>query len=375
MPQTYQCPYAARCGGCSMLSVPYEEQLKRKKEWIQSLFPGQEVDDVLGMSDPIHYRHKVQASFRKEKGRVISGTYEEGSHRLVNVDRCLIDDPVCDEIILDIRKLAQKFKLLIFDETNGTGVLRHVLVRRGFDSNEILVVLVTGSYDFPGKQNFQKELRKLHPEITTIVQNINGKFGSMILGEKTIPIYGTGTIFDSLLGASFRISARSFYQVNPKQTQVLYQTALEMADLQGETVLDAYCGTGTIGILAASKAKSVIGVELNKDAVKDAVFNAKKNQIENIQFAAGDAGEYLLAHDVPEVVIMDPPRSGSSSEFLEAIVRSSPKKVVYISCNPVTLARDCRRLEDGGYSIRKITPVDLFPMTEHVETVVLLSRK
>ncbi len=370
----YLCPYASRCGGCTALSIPYKEQLEQKKKYIETLFPGQEVMDVLGMQDPLHYRHKVQASFRREKGNVLSGMYEEGSHRIVNVDRCLINDPVCDAIILDVRKLASKYKLSIFDETTGQGVLRHVLVRKGYETDEILVVLVTGSYEFPGKQNFQKELRRLHPEITSIVQNINGKFGSMVLGEKTIPIYGPGTIFDSLLGSTFRISARSFYQVNPEQTKVLYKTALEMADLNGETVLDAYCGTGTIGILAAGKAKTVVGVELNKDAVKDAVFNARNNKVDNIRFVQGDAGDYLLSNKVPEVVIMDPPRSGSSNAFLEAVVKSSPKKVVYVSCNPVTLARDCEILQKGGYTIKKLQPVDLFPMTDHVETVVLLSK-
>lgn len=368
------CPYRDKCGGCDYSGIPYQEQLVIKKKMIEDLFPNHRVENVLGMEDPYHYRHKVQASFRFDKGKILSGTYEAGSHRLVNMDQCLLDEAGCDAIIKDIRNLCQKFKLSIFDERSGRGTLRHVLIRKGFATGEYMVVLVTGSYEFPGKASFQKELRRLHPEITSIVQNINGKFGSMVLGEKTQPIYGLEFIYDKILGKTFRISPRAFYQVNPQQTEVLYSKALEMADIQGETVLDAYSGTGTIGILASSYAKSVIGVELNQDAVKDAISNAKRNQISNIQFVCQDAGEYLISHEVPEVVIMDPPRSGSSEAFLNAILAAKPNKVVYISCNPVTQKRDVEILEKGGYQVKTIQPVDLFPLTKHVETVVQLSK-
>ena len=278
-----------------------------------------------------------------------------------------------------IRKLMTSFKLQPYNEDRRSGVLRHVLIRKGYFTGQILVVLVTGSYQFPGKNNFVAALCKAHPEITTVIHSINGAKTSMVLGEQQKTVKGPGFISDRLLGCTFRISAGSFYQVNPIQTEKLYSQALQMADLTGtESVLDAYCGIGTIGILAAKAAKNVIGVELNRQAVQDAIINAKINQVQNIRFVCDDAGKFLqkaaAKNEVPEVVMMDPPRAGSDEAFLSALVYASPKKVVYISCNPETQARDVQYLTKHGYKIMNMQPVDLFPHTDHVENIALIQK-
>ena len=291
----------------------------------------------------------------------------------------MIEDQKADEIIVTIRGLLKSFKIKTYDEDTQYGLLRHVLIRHGFSTGEIMVVLVTASPVFPSKNNFVKALRKVHPEITTVVQNINDRGTSMVLGTRDVVLYGKGFIEDKLCGCTFRISAQSFYQVNPVQTEILYQKAIEAAGLTGkETVLDAYCGIGTIGLIAASKAKQVTGVELNKEAVRDAIKNAKRNQTKNITFYCEDAGEFMLkmaAEDQQlDVVFMDPPRSGSSEVFLDCLAKLAPKKVVYVSCNPETLARDLRILKKKGYQMQEAWPVDMFPFCDHVETVVLLSK-
>ena len=296
------------------------------------------------------------------------------------MDSCLIEDQKADEIIVTIRSMLRSFKIRVFDEDTGYGLLRHVLIRRGFTTGEILVVLVTASPVFPSKNNFVKTLREKHPEITTIVQNINGRSTSMVLGDKEHVLYGKGYIEDVLCGLRFRISSRSFYQINSAQTEKLYGKAMELAGLTGkETVLDAYCGIGTIGLIASKHAGKVIGVELNQDAVRDAVQNAKKNGITNAQFFCNDAGRFMshmaARGESADVVFMDPPRSGSTEEFIDAVALMQPKRVVYISCGPDTLARDLRMFAKHGYKAKEAWPVDLFGWTEHVETVCLLSRK
>ncbi len=254
------------------------------------------------------------------------------------------------------------------------------MVRTGHISGQVLVVLVVGDVIFPSKNNFVKALLKLHPEITSIVMNINNKKTSMVLGDREIVLYGKGFIEDTLCGNKFRISPKSFYQVNPVQTEIMYTKAIEYANLSGkERVIDAYCGIGTIGIIASDKAKEVIGVELNKDAFKDAIGNAKANKINNIRFFNDDAGEFMVqlaAHDEQiDVVFMDPPRAGSDEPFLKSLVTLSPKRVVYISCNPETLARDLEYLTKHGYMVKIIQPLEMFPFTEHVEAIVLLEKK
>lgn len=376
------CPVMRQCGGCQMLDMPYAEQLKTKRKRLETLLKGIcPVKDMIGMEDPFYYRNKVHAVFdRDRRGNIISGIYQENTHNVVPVEKCMIEDQKADEIIGTIRGMLKSFKIRTFDEDTGYGLLRHVLIRRGFESGEIMVVLVTASPVFPSKNNFVKALREKHPEITTIVQNINGRGTSMVLGEKEHVLYGKGYIVDTLCGCSFRISSRSFYQVNPVQTEKLYTKALELAGLTGkETVVDAYCGIGTIGIIASKKAQNVIGVELNQDAVRDAINNAKMNQISNIRFFCNDAGRFLVnmaeAGEKADVVIMDPPRSGSTEEFMDSIAKMGAKKVVYVSCNPETLARNLAYMKKLGYKAKEAVGFDMFPATEHVETVVGLHRK
>ena len=377
-----KCNISKKCGGCQFQAIPYKEQLKKKQKKEQSLLGAYgKVCSIIGMENPYYYRNKVHAVFdRDRKGNIISGIYEEGTHRVVPVENCLIEDEKSQEIIRTIRGMLKSFKIRTYDEDTGYGLLRHVLIRRGFSTGEIMVVLVTGSPIFPSKNNFVKALRKSHPEITTVVLNVNDRQTSMVLGDREKPIFGPGFIKDRLCGCMFRISPKSFYQVNPVQTEILYQTAIDYAGLTGkETVIDAYCGIGTIGLIAAKKASKVIGVELNKDAVKDARINAKENKITNAAFYQGDAGRFMVEMaakgEKADVVFMDPPRAGSDERFLSSVVKLSPKKVIYISCNPETLARDLKYLTKHHYKVEKIQPVDMFPFCDHCETVCSLSRK
>jgi 23S rRNA (uracil1939-C5)-methyltransferase len=381
--QKSKCPVSNKCGGCGYIDLPYEEQLKKKEAYVSGLLkPFCKLEGITGMKNPYNYRNKVSAAFGLDRYKnPISGIYEEKSHRIVPVDSCLLEDKKADEIICTIRSLLKSFKIKVYDENTGYGLLRHVLVRVGKATGEIMVVLVTASPVFPSKQNFCKVLRSKHPEITTIVQDINSRTDSMVLGtSKENVLYGKGYIEDKLCGKTFRISARSFYQINPAQTEVLYTKAIEFAGLSGkETILDAYSGIGTIGMVASDKAKTVVSVELNKDAVKDAIINAKKNEIKNIRFFTADAGEFMeqLAADKEkiDVVFMDPPRNGSDEKFLKSLLTLKPDRIVYISCGPESLARDLKFLTKGGYKVRHAECVDMFPHTEkHVETVVSLSR-
>lgn len=377
-----KCNISKKCGGCQFQGIPYKEQLKKKQKKEQSLLGAYgKVCSIIGMENPYYYRNKVHAVFdRDRKGNIISGIYEEGTHRVVPVENCLIEDEKSQEIIRTIRGMLKSFKIRTYDEDTGYGLLRHVLIRRGFSTGEIMVVLVTGSPIFPSKNNFVKALRKAHPEITTVVLNVNDRQTSMVLGDREKPIFGPGFIKDRLCGCMFRISPKSFYQVNPVQTEILYQTAIDYAGLTGkETVIDAYCGIGTIGLIAAKKAGKVIGVELNKDAAKDARINAKENKITNAAFYQGDAGRFMVEMaakgEKADVVFMDPPRAGSDERFVSSVVKLSPKKVIYISCNPETLARDLKYLTKHHYKVEKIQPVDMFPFCDHCETVCSLSRK
>ena len=379
---TPPCPNYKSCGGCQLQRLPYPEQLRRKQgRAIALLGEFGHVEDILGMADPTHYRNKVTAAFALDrKRRVISGIYQPNSHRVVPVDDCLIEDDVADRIIVDIRNMLRDFKILAFDERSGKGWLRHVLVRRGFATGQTMVVLVAVSPIFPTQKPFVKKLLEKHPEITTVVLNVNDRFTPVVLGEREKVLYGPGYIEDVLCAHRFRISPRSFYQINPVQTEVLYRTAVDFAALTGgETVLDAYCGIGTIGITASDRAKQIVGVELNRYAVKDAIVNAKLSGLKNCWFTAGDAGEYMqrMVQDGhrPDVVFLDPPRAGSDERFLRSLLKAAPDRVIYVSCDPETLARDLKVLTAGGYQVRRIQPVDMFPWTEHVECVVKLSRQ
>lgn len=374
------CPVAAKCGGCQWINKSYEEQLQAKNARLRRLMePYCRPEPVIAMEQPAHYRNKVHAAFGEDrKHNVISGIYEEKSHRIVPVDSCYIENQKADEIIVSVRGLLKSFKIRPYQEDTGYGLLRHVLIRTGHATGQIMVVIVLSSPVMPSKNNFVKALLKLHPEITTIVVNVNDRDTSMILGSREQVIYGKGYIEDELCGKTFRISPKSFYQVNPVQTEKLYGKAMEYAGLTGrETVLDAYCGTGTIGMIVSDRAAQVIGVELNRDAVKDAVSNAKRNRISNIRFYQNDAGKFLVEmaeqKAKPDVLFMDPPRSGSDETFLSAVAAIKPKKIVYISCNPETLVRDLRFLTKRGYKVKRCAGVDMFPFTDCIESVVELS--
>ena len=379
MAQVKPCPLAKKCGGCQLQNMDYPRQLKFKQAKIEKLLGRYgRIGKIVGMDNPYHYRCKVQAAFGTTRGgKIISGVYQSSSHRIVNVDSCMIEDEKADEIIVTIRNLLPKFKLRPYNEDTGSGFLRHVLIRKGYNSGQILVVLVTASSVFPSKNNFVGALLKAHPEITTVVQNINSKHTNLVLGDINKVVFGNGYIEDSLCGCTFRISPQSFYQVNPAQTERLYSLAVEYADLTGkERVIDAYCGTGTIGIIASKAAGEVIGAELNAAAVCDAKANAMLNNAKNIRFICADAGQFMrdmaAEGEKADVVFMDPPRSGSDKRFLSSVVTLSPEKIVYISCNPETLERDLRYLTNNGYEVKKIRPVDMFPFTLHTECIVKL---
>lgn len=377
-----KCSVSKKCGSCQYQGVPYKEQLAAKQKRMKKLLGKfTNVKPIIGMDDPFYYRNKVHAVFdRDKKGNIICGTYEAKTHKVVPIEECMIEDKISQEIIRTIRDMLKSFRIKTYDEDTGYGLLRHVLVRRGFSTDEIMVVLVIGSPIFPSKNNFVKALRKKYPQITTVVLNVNDKKTSMVLGERDIVIYGKGYIRDTLCGCTFRISPQSFYQVNPVQTEILYKTAIEYAGLgRKETVIDAYCGIGTIGLVAAKRAKNVIGVELNPDAVRDARINAKENKITNARFYQGDAGEFMenMAEngEHADVVFMDPPRTGSDKKFMSSVIKLNPSRIVYISCGPETLARDLEYLTKHGYDVRKIQPVDMFSFTDHCENICLLTKK
>ena len=376
------CPYGKKCGGCQLLNLPYEEQLRHKQvKVIRLLGKFCHVREIIGMDNPYHYRNKAQYAFGSAKnGQISAGIYQSSTHKIVDIESCMLTHPKADEIALTVKKLLKNFKLKPYNEDTRQGFLRHVLVKNAFKTGEIMVVLVTGTPIFPKKQAFINALLKSHPEITTVVQSINNKKTSMVLGDRSQVLYGGGKITEELCALKFRISPKAFYQINPVQTEILYNKALEFADFKGdEKIIDAYCGTGTIGLIASKSVKSVIGVEINGDAVKDAKENARLNNIENVTFYNEDAGKFMteLAANGEKIdaVIMDPARAGADIPFLSSLVKLSPKKVIYVSCNPETLARDLLYLAKNGYKVKKIQPVDMFPHTDHVETVVQLVRK
>lgn len=377
----FSCKVIDKCGGCQLQHLSYEKQLQEKQKQINMLLDKYcNVEDIIGMEKPYHYRNKVHAAFDTDKkGNIISGIYESGTHKVVSIDSCLIEDQRADNIIVTIRSMLKSFKIKTYNEDTGVGLLRHVLIRTGHKSGEIMVVLVLGSHIFPSKNNFIKALLKLHPEITTIVMNVNNKKTSMVLGEREQVLYGKGFIEDILCEKIFRISPKSFYQINSVQTEVLYSKAIELAAFNGtETIIDAYCGIGTIGLIASNHVKKVIGVELNRDAVKDAIINAKRNNVKNIYFYNQDAGEFMnqMAKEKQsvDVVFLDPPRTGSTEQFLNAMINMNPKRIIYISCNPITLERDLAYLVKRGFEAKTAIPVDMFPGTDDVETVVRIEK-
>ena len=418
------CPHARECGACQHVNEPYEAQLARKGERMRELFAefdGVEVRSILGMEHPYHYRNKVISPYaqgrrlgdaprgkggsdrggrfgkdgRSERGagsrqrkggpryEILCGMYAAGTHRIVATDECLVENEQAKRAILTIRQLMPKFGIQPYNEDAGTGFLRHAVVRVGHTSGEVLVTLVTNGAEFPASRAFCRELVKRCPFITTVVQNVNTRQTNVILGDKERVLFGPGFILDTLCGLTFRISSQSFYQVNATQTEVLYDEAIRLANLTGvETVIDAYCGTGTIGLVAASRgAARVIGVDSVEAAIRDAANNARHNGVENAEFVAQDATAFMkeLAaseeRPQPLVLLMDPPRAGSTPEFLAGAAALAPERIVYISCNPATQARDVRQLVKSGYEMRAIRSVDMFPHTDHVESIVMLERE
>ena len=371
------CRVRKQCGGCRYMGTAYVEQLNQKRKYVQSLFPKKEVDMVIGMEDPFHYRNKVYAAFGYDRNqKLIAGMYEENSHDLVFEKNCLIQNETANRIVASLCDIAQKMKIEPYNEDTGWGVLRHAYLRVSHETGKVLLVIVIGSRELPGSKHLVQELVKANPEIETIVLNKNSKETSMVLGDWERVLYGPGFITDTIGGLQFRISSRSFYQVNPVQTEKLYAKAIEMAQInKTTTVLDACCGIGTISLLAAKRAKEVVGVEINEAAIKDAEFNAKKNNIQNVQFFCDDAENFLdRLLDKPDIVLLDPPRAGVGKRFMQSLAKMGPKRIVYISCNPKTQAEDVKEAMHNGYAVKQIVPVDLFPFTNHVETVVLLSK-
>lgn len=379
-----------------LLSVPYDQQLRSKQAEMEALFADLLDGDtcirpIVGMKDPRHYRNKVVSPYvgaydkKARRRRVLCGMYERGTHRVIDSRECLIENQEAKRIILAIRDLMPKFGIAPYDEDADTGFLRHVQVRVGHASGEVMVTLVTREDAFPASKAFVRALLKMHPSITTVVQNVNTRQTNVIMGDKERTLYGPGFILDSLCGLSFRISSKSFYQVNVEQTEALYTRAVEMARLTGvETVMDAYCGTGTIGLVAARGvsggpgAARVIGVEERPDAVADARNNARHNGVAAAEFVADDAGVFMRTlaarGEELDVLLMDPPRSGSTPDFLKAACTLAPHRIVYISCNPKTQARDAEYLVAHGYRIDEMQPVDMFPHTPHTENILSFER-
>ena len=377
---------AKNCGGCPLLGLDYAEQLKQKEATVKKLLGKYgPVNAIRGMENPYHYRNKVISTFTTGwGGKLTSGIYAANSHKVLPVESCLLQDEVLDKTMEAVRAAAIACRYQPYNEDRGTGLVRHCLLRRGVATGQVMVVLVTAQPVLPGAKNFVKallaEAEKRGVTVTTVVQNVNPRKTSVVLGDAEKVLYGKGYILDTLCGKTYAISPRSFYQINHSQTEVLYGLAVEAAHLTGkEVVLDAYCGIGTIGLTAADHAKQIVGVELNRDAVQDAIGNAKHNGVKNARFFAADATRWIseaaAAGERADVIFMDPPREGSTPQFIESVARMAPKRVVYVSCNPETLARDLALLTKKGYRVESSTPVDMFPHSEHVETVVLLSHK
>ena len=377
-----RCKICTSCGGCQYQQLDYKAQLKYKTKRVkEALTRISKIDaDVLpclGMDNPYNYRNKIQVPFNKDKnGRVKFGFYKENSHIIMPIKECAIEDRRAAPILWDIKLLLEEMNVPCYNEDSGKGILRYVLIRTSHHYEELMVVLVTTQMNFPGQRNFINELVARHPEITTIVENVNSRHTNVILGNQEKVLYGPGHIKDDILGLTFEISAASFFQVNPIQVEKLYASALNLIDFKKkETVLDAYSGVGTIGLIAAKNAGKVISVEINKSAHKNAIENAKRNNVNNIEFVCADAGEYISKSDEDiDILIMDPPRSGSDETFLSTVINKRIKKIIYISCNPETLARDIQYLSKY-YQVNYVQPVDMFPMTAHVETIVGLSLK
>ncbi|UFT99934.1 23S rRNA (uracil(1939)-C(5))-methyltransferase RlmD [Radiobacillus kanasensis] len=381
------CDVYVQCGGCQLQHMSYDLQLEMKRKQVEtSLKKIGHIEKVpvhptIGMEDPWRYRNKVQIPVAERHGELITGFYQKRSHNIIEgMDRCVITSEINDRMVEAVRRMADRLKIQAYDEEKHRGVLRHIMVRTGQATNETMIVLITRTEELPHQEELVKEISETYPQVKSIIQNVNKDRTNVILGRKTKVLWGNEYIYDNIGDIKFAISAKSFYQVNPPQTKKLYDKALEYANLQGgETVIDAYCGIGTISLFLAQKAKKVYGVEIVPEAISDAKANARLNHIENTEFFVGEAEKVMpwwTAQGLrPDVIVVDPPRKGCEEELLIAMITMKPERIVYVSCNPSTLARDLRILEDGGYETKQVQPVDMFPQTGHVECVALMELK
>ena len=375
------CPIFNECGGCQYQHMSYQRELEIKNNFIKDIFHtfrDYEYLGIVGMENTYNYRNKLQMTYKISKShKVTSGFYEEHTHKIVSAQNCNIQAKKGNEIINALNKVLSKNHIDVYDEKTRKGILRHVLLRYGFVSKEIMLILVTNGEFFPGRNNVVKELIGANLGITTIVQNYNSRDTSIVLGDKERVLYGNGYIYDYIGEMKFKISSRAFYQVNTEGMTKLYSKAIELADLKASDILlDTYCGVGTIGILASKKVKKVYGVELNKLSCKDAIDNARINNIKNITFTQGDSTEFMkkvaTAHEHIDAIIMDPPRTGSTETFISSAASLSPRTIIYVSCNPLTLERDSFTFSKYGYSLKKLCAVDMFPRTFNVEAIAIL---
>ena len=378
-----ECPIYKECGGCQLQHMSYEGQLRAKEKQVSDVLQrigkleNVKVHPVIGMENPWRYRNKAQVPIGENEGGLIGGFYQQRSHQIIDMKACIIQQERNDEVVKKVKEICNINGVRAYNEQKHKGELRHIMARYGLKSGEVMVVLVTRTNELTGKKKIIEEIAKRIPGVKSIVQNINSKRTNVIFGDDTKVLWGEEVIYDSIGDIKFAISARSFYQVNPEQTKVLYDKALEYADLTGEeNVIDAYCGIGTISLFLAQKARKVYGVEIVPEAIEDAKKNAELNGISNVEFAVGEAEtvipEWYENGVVADVLVVDPPRKGCDDKLLQTIINMKPKKVVYVSCNPATLARDLRVLEDGGYQTVEVQPVDMFPQTMHVECVAQL---
>ncbi len=378
------CPHAARCGGCQLQHMDYEAQLIWKRQQVSDALERigkleAEVLPVLGMDQPYHYRNKAQLPLGKQQGELVMGFFEKGSHDIVDLETCEIQHPLITKLALVLKQIAQDLPIEPYDEVSHTGVLRHAVIRVSFSEEKLMLILVTRTPNLPAQDELIARLMEGVPELVSVAHNMNPHVTNVILGRETRVIWGEGYLMDSIGHLRYAISPGSFFQVNPSQTKVLYDLVRETMPLTGiETILDLYCGAGTIGLYLAENARMVIGVETFPAAVEDARYNAQINDITNAEFVAGKAEDevprLLQKHKRIDGVILDPPRKGCEASLLDSIVKAKVPSIVYVSCNPSTLARDLSYLAARGYDVGEVQPVDLFPWTRHVETVVLMSR-
>lgn len=378
------CPYFFDCGGCHLLHMSYQEQLTFKENHVQNCIKriggvDKKVLPIIKMEEPYRYRNKVQVSFSKDyKGNVIGGFYKEKTHQIIDNDNCLLENEVAEKIIVFFKSLIKKYNIEPFDRSSNQGTIRHLLVRTGYYSKQIMIVIITKSKFLPKQKEIINELNKNFPDIVSIIHNVNEGRTNMILGNSEKCIFGKNYIEDTLCGLKFRISSKSFYQVNPIQTEKLYQEAIKAASLtKDDNIIDAYSGIGTIGLIASKYVNSVVGVEIVKEAIINAYSNAKLNNINNAKYYVDDASKFMINYiknNSANVVFVDPPRSGLDKKFVDALLLSKPERIVYVSCDPSSLARDLKLLKEQ-YDIKSIQPVDMFPNTLHVETITLLCLK